>query len=48
MGKSRTVEIQLGEHFVVSFEDLYGVPALLLFRQIMDGRFLDMCQGMFN
>ena len=34
-------DVELGEHLVVALKDLDGIPALLLFRQLVHGRLLD-------
>ena len=48
MGHGLGGDIQLGQHLVVTLEDLDGVPALLLLGQTMHGGLLDVGDGVLH
>ncbi len=41
-------DVQLLQHLAVALEDLDGVPALLLLRQIVERRFFDVSDGVLH
>ena len=41
-------DVQLSQYLVISLKDFNGIPPLLLLRQVMDSRLLNVGQGVFH